>query len=563
MKKITLSIAVAAVMSVTSLFAQSVEQGKKFYYYERFNSAKAEFEKALASNPNDVIATYWLGQTLLQLKDTAGAKALYQKGLTTSNNAPAMLVGMGQIELNEGKKDDARQRFETALNLTKNKDVNIMAAIGHAIVDSKTGDAQFVIEKLTPVTQTKDFKSPEVWTVIGDAYRKLGDGGSAVQSYQKALNIDPKYAGAEYRIAKLYMTQQNKDVFLPALEQSVQMDPSFAPAYYELYYYWFNRDINKAKDFYERFMAVSDPDPNNDYEKTSIIFASGSYDNAITTAKGYISAQGDKADPRYYKLIAYAYDAKKDSVNAKNYLDQYFAKQKAENFVPKDYAFKAELLSKFPGNETQALQAYEQAINADTSRTEKIELMNSAAALSKKLGNRAEEAKWLGKIYYTDPKSTKTDLYNYGYAYYQAKVYDSSVAIFGKYKEQYPDEIYGYLWSARSYAAVDTTMEKGLAVPDYQKFIEVAKKTDSVKLKGMIVQSLFYLASYSNDIKKDKNAAIDYLQQVVAIDPTNTDASKFIEILKKPAKQPSAAPQKKTTGNSGTSTKTPGGHSAK
>ena len=106
-------------------------------------------------------------------------------------------------------------------------------------------------------------------------------------------------------------------------------------------------------------------------------------------------------------------------------------------------------------------------------------------------------------------------------------------------------------------------MEKGLAVPDYQKFIEVAKKTDSVKLKGMIVQSLFYLASYSNDIKKDKNAAIDYLQQVVAIDPTNTDASKFIEILKKPAKQPSAAPQKKTTGNSGPSTKTPGGHSAK
>lgn len=561
MKKVTLSIAAAAVLSVTSLFAQSVDQGKKFFYYERFNSAKAEFEKVLAANPNDVSATYWLGQTLLELKDTAGAKALFQKGLVTSNNAPAMLVGMGQIELNEGKNDDARQRFETALNLTKSKDVNIMAAIGHAIVDSKNGDANFVIEKLTPITQTKDFKSPEIWTVIGDAYRKLGQGGDAVQAYQKALNIDPKYAGAKYRIAKIYMTQGNKDIFLPALEESVQMDPSFAPSYYELYYYWFNRDINKAQEFYNKFLDVSDPNANNDYDKTSIMFASKNYDQAINTAKGYISSLGDKADPRYYKLIAYAYDAKQDSVNAKNYLDQYFAKQKAENFVPKDYAFRAELLSKFPGNEMEALHTYEKAVAVDTALTEKLELMNNAANLAKKLGNRAEEAKWLGKIYYTNPKSDKTDLYNYGYAYYQAKVYDSSVAIFGKYKQLYPDEIYGYLWSARSYAAQDTTMQKGLAVPDYQKFVEVAKKTDSVKMKGLIVQSLFYLASYSNDVKKDKEAAIAYLQQVVSIDPANTDAQKFIEVLKKAPKQP--AQQRKTTGNSGTSTKSVGGNTAR
>jgi hypothetical protein len=50
---------------------------------------------------------------------------------------------------------------------------------------------------------------------------------------------------------------------------------------------------------------------------------------------------------------------------------------------------------------------------------------------------------------------------------------------------------------------------------------------------------LFYLASYENDIKKNKDGAIDYLKQIVSVDPTNTDAPKFIEILSKhPAKQP-------------------------
>ncbi len=560
-KKVTLSVAVASVMAITSLFAQSVDQGKQFYYYGRFNSAKAALEKALAANPNDVTATYWLGQTLLELKDTAGAKALYQKGLLSSNNAPAMLVGMGQIELNEGKKDDARQRFETALNLTKDKDAQIMAAIGHAIVNSKNGDANFVIEKLTPFTQTKKFDSPEVWVVIGDAYRKLGVGGEAVQAYQKALNLDPKLAAAKYKIAKLYMTQGNTEIYLPALQDAVQMDPSFAPAYYELYYYWFNRDINKAKEFYDKFLSVSDPDASNDYERTSILYASKLYDEAINAAKGHISKLGNTADPRYYKLIAYCYEEKQDSVEAKNYMEQYFAKQKADDFVPKDYAFRAELLSKFPGNETEALKAYEQAVDADTALTGKLELMESAANLAKKLGNRSEEARWLGKVYYTNPKSTKTDLYNYGYAYYQAKLYDSSIAIFGKYKEQYPDEIYGYLWAARSHQAMDTTMEKGAAVPDYIKFVEIAKKTDSVKLKSLIISSLYYLASYSNDIMKDREAAISYLEQVVSVDPGNEDAANLIKTLRQAGKQP-AQPARKN-GNSGTSTKTSGGQTAK
>ncbi len=44
MNKILLSLVVVLVAG-SSLFAQSVEQGKKFYYYKRFKSAKAELKK--------------------------------------------------------------------------------------------------------------------------------------------------------------------------------------------------------------------------------------------------------------------------------------------------------------------------------------------------------------------------------------------------------------------------------------------------------------------------------------------------------------------------------------
>ena len=53
--------------------------------------------------------------------------------------------------------------------------------------------------------------------LMGDAYRKLIDGGNAVTSYQKALAIDPKLAEAKYKIGKIYLTQNNKEFFLSGL----------------------------------------------------------------------------------------------------------------------------------------------------------------------------------------------------------------------------------------------------------------------------------------------------------------------------------------------------------
>ena len=64
--------------------AQTIEDGKKFLYYEKFISAKNVFQQLLNANANNDEAAYWLGQTLIapnEDKDIAGAKTVYQKGL--------------------------------------------------------------------------------------------------------------------------------------------------------------------------------------------------------------------------------------------------------------------------------------------------------------------------------------------------------------------------------------------------------------------------------------------------------------------------------------------------
>ncbi|MDQ2862603.1 MAG: hypothetical protein M3R50_02950, partial [Bacteroidota bacterium] len=92
------------------LFAQSIDDGKKFLNYEKYTSAKDVFSKLVTADPNNIEAAYWLGQTYLENideTDTAAAKALYQKTLQAHPNEPLMIVGMGEIDLFEGKKTDA------------------------------------------------------------------------------------------------------------------------------------------------------------------------------------------------------------------------------------------------------------------------------------------------------------------------------------------------------------------------------------------------------------------------------------------------------------------------
>ncbi|MGB8192203.1 MAG: tetratricopeptide repeat protein [Chitinophagaceae bacterium] len=557
MKKISLSL-VALVLGISLAFAQNVEQGRKFLYYERFKSAKETLDKVLASNPNNIDAIYWLGQTLIESKDSVQAKALYQRTLSSNGNAPLLLVGMGQLELMEGKANDARQRFETAISLTKGKDIQVLNAIGRANVISK-GDANYALEKLNLATQVKGFNDPNTYLLIGDAYRKNIDGGGAVTAYTKAFNMDNKLAAAKYKIGKVYLTQNNKEYFLPAFEEAIKIDPAYLPALYELFYYWYFRDVNKAEQYLNQYIANADQGPENEYLKTDFTYAQGKFAEARTAAQQLITQYGEKVNPRMYRMVAYTSDTLGDMAAAKQAMTTFLSKADPATLLPADYVELANINSKTPGSEQEAFVNLQQAVALDTITEKKVEYITKAAALAKKMGDRKQEANWLGIAYRMDPKPSQTDLYNWGYASYQAADYKTADSLFcNVYQSQYPNEIYGYLWCARTRMAQDTTWESGIAAPAYEKLAEMAYKIDSVKYKAQILQSYSLLAAYYNNVKKDKAMAIENLKKILQIDPTNADAQKFLDILSKPAKTtppPKNTPPKKTgTGNTGKAT---------
>lgn len=561
-KKILLLVAgVAGLCSAT--FAQSVDQGRKFLYYHRYKSANEVFDKILAANPNNIEAIYWKGQTLFDTKDSAAACDLYSKALQTNGNAPMLLVGMGGCELRMGKTQDARQRFETAISLTKGKDIPVLNAVADNNIDAPQGDAQYAIQKLAEATQIKHFADADTYLLMGDAYRKLIDGGNAVSSYQKALTLDPKLAEAKYKIGKIYLTQNNKEFFLPAFQDAIQMDPAYAPAYYELYYYWYyHGDVNKAADNLDKFIANSDAGPEQDYAKAELFFVSAKFAEARDKAMALVKGMGDKVDPRMIKLVAYCCDTLNDLACASQYWTMYFAKQAADKFIPGDFEGRAHYEGKAPDSATEVLAFadYEKAIQMDTLAEDKSKFLEEATVLAKKLNNKKAIAE-LAAIAYTSKKNpTNTDLYNWGIANYQADNYKTADSIFcGIYESKYPDEVYGYLWCWKSKAGQDDSVgSQGIALDAEMKLAEFGRAKDSIAKAANNKDSILYLryvvdmysrlAFYYNNTKNDRQQAVYWLRKILEVEPTNADAAKYIEMLTRPPRKQATPAAKPKTG---------------
>jgi tetratricopeptide (TPR) repeat protein len=556
----TLVLIVIAAVFAGKSFAQSIEDGKKSLYYERFKSAKDVFQKLSSANPTDEVAAYYLGQAMIGLEDVAGAKALYLQKLSATPNSPLVLAGMGHIGLIEGNTADARSRFETAINLSGAKRIDVLNAVGapNSDPEMKNGDANYAVDKLKLATTLKGFKDPEVWCNLGDAYRKINDGAGAAVSYQAALAINPKYARAPYRTARLYQTQgvSQEPLYLRLYDEATAMDPNYAPVYKALYRYYYETDVTKSAMYLDKALAVSDDDPSACYLKASMKFAQGLNADAISKASDCIAVGGTNPYPNLYGLRAFAYLKTNDSLNAKTNFEEYFKRQIPSKVGAGDYSAYALTLLKFPGNEQTAADNINRAVAVDTLEKNKVDYLKVMATYYRDKNNFAEAANWYNKVLFVKKNYNNVDLYNAGYNFFRSAKFDSSATVFNKYTVKYPDDMFGYYMLAKANSGIDSTLATGLAASSYTKAIEVGERAvDKTKIKDQLVGAYTFMMQYSFNIKKDQAAAISFADKALLLDPTDAQSIKNKEFVTK--NSPSSKPATKPVVKPATTTTTP------
>jgi tetratricopeptide (TPR) repeat protein len=214
-------------------------------------------------------------------------------------------------------------------------------------------------------------------------------------------------------------------------------------------------------------------------------------------------------------------------------METFISKAKDDQIVSDNFLLAASLAAKFPEKQARFDEYIKMAIAMDTSSKGKVETARKGIEIFKRIPNQKKVAEWsLTLLNMVKPAPSKVDIYNAGFENFKAGNYLVADSVFDIYKAKYPDEVYGHYWSFRSLSVVDSTMEQGLAVPDCQKFIELAE-SDKVKNKSTLITAYGYMAGYNANVKKDFPMAISYLDKIIEIDPTNADASKNKEILQK------------------------------
>ena len=529
---------------ITGLQAQQPAEGIQYLYYERYQSAEEAFRQQLQQNPGNGAAVYGIVRAHLMQDELQDAnQALHQATV----QHPWIAVARGYALLWAGNRDSAAIYFNKALDETKQKDAGILIAVADAHVQSKAGDAGYAIQ-LAEKAIKRDKRNTSHYITLGEAYRKAGNGSEAYKAYQGAIRENDQLAAAYHKTGEIFITQNNPAMYLEYFTKALQADPQYAPALYRLYLHYYYTDPAKAMTYYNDYITKSDKTKRQAYDLADLYYLNKQYNEAIAHADKIKTAEGSEMQPRIYKLLGYSYAGISDTTAALENFTKYLALENDSNIIAKDFETTADLYATLAKTADSSLHYmdsamvyYQQVIAQEKDSVKLFAFYKKLADLSKQEKNYADQAEWL-QLYYTgNSNASNVDLFNWGLAHYLAQEYQQADSVFSKYVAEYPEQTFGYYWRAKSNVALDTEMESGLAVPHYQKLIEMLQKdTASTNYKKWMIEAYGYLAAYEANNQKDFVEAVDYFEKVLEIDPSNEDAKRYIAILEKSAKQEGA-----------------------
>jgi predicted Zn-dependent protease len=538
--------------------AQKLEDGIKFLNYERLTSAKQVFQGLVAANPKDPVAVYWLGQAYIADDQIDSAKSLYQNTLNAGVNDPWIWIGIGEAEiLKGGDINAAKQRFEQAITATtttrgrnKGPNADILNAVGRAMAagSSTQGDPNYGIDKLNQAAQINP-KNPDIFINLGLCYRKLGSdqGGKAFEAFNQAAALDPQNARPFYLIGRIYESQRNKESMNEWYGKAIAADASFAPVYGAYFNYYAEKDVTAAKEYLDKFVANADKDCNTDFFVGDYLLRAGKYQESLQKAKE-MEMGNCKNFPAVNLLYAYDYDRMGDSLQAKTYIQKYFAAEDTAKIQPRDYAFAGSLFAKFPDNNDSAIKYLQMAVQKDTVKDEQKQFLIEAGKIAAASGNYGMQLNILQKTEAINGgKLSELEYYNLSKAITDAKSADTVSAfdstkylladsVIQAYIAAYPEKPQGYSFRVRFAKMSDADTSRGLALKPIEQQNQFLKTDTAADSKKSIFINDYYLliyyAQYAKDLPKEDEyrKAIAVTEEMKTLYPdTNSDEYQFAD----------------------------------
>jgi tetratricopeptide (TPR) repeat protein len=548
---------ILSAFSLTTVVAQTPEEGFAQLHAERSKEAKEIFTKLAESNatPENL---YNLGYFYLRTNQLDEAQKAFEKGAALDAKNYLNQVGLGTVALAKGDRAKAQELLTDVEKKTKGKDAQILFRAGEAYtLFEKNNDPAEAIRLLDAAIK-RDKSLVDAYIAKGDALMLRNEGGPAVTAYEYALLTKPGYAVANNRIGQVYLRGKNYNQALDFYKKAIEDNPNFAPAYQDLAeLYFFARQYKRAAENFDLFLQKSGTtDPEMILRAAQFAFTADDYSKALELLD---SVKGKLSNPITLRMYGWSYYKTNDMEQAIKNLEEFItvAPKFEKEVIADDYKYLGRAYNKMStsGKEYDSLgmQYIMKGADMDTSATDAANTYKEVAALyyKEKEFDKAAGAYQKG-IALDTAKASPNDFYYLGLSHFQyagnitvansagldsahvvqkkSSTYLQADSVFAKVTQKLPDWPFGYYWRGSSlYNAYgpQANLDKGISAPHYEKFIEVAEQKGDAP-KSFLKLAYQYMALYYQATVKDEAKAKPFWTKLLEVDPANAQAKEAL-----------------------------------
>ena len=522
----------------STIFAQSIEDGKRQIDYMQYKGAKNIFSKVLKQNPTDSKTFFWLGESYFLLGNLDSAMYYFDNGIKTEYDNPYNHVGAGMVGLMKNNQADAQKGFGKAISINKSKDAYVYVLLADAYIKSKDFDQALIyLGKAKAI----DKMVGEIYIKYADIFMAQNKAGDALTQLERATDLNKNFAKAYYYIGYINSMTKNATTYSEAkkaFQAVMTIDSNYVPMWKELAELEFAAGKYElmARD-YKKYISIADYTLEDRIRYASALFLNKEYESSTKEIDAIFKI--DSSNVILKRLLAYSSYETGDYAKGLNYINKFFEKIEPDKIIAQDYVYKAKLLLK-TGQDSLAILSFQKAVEKDSSQ---YEVWSDAAKEFDKQKKFKYSIIAYNKLIEKRPEPMSQDFYPLGRAYYFSALdpkldsnavkdlYIKADTCFGKVIELKKDSYLGYVWKGRTQQALEPTMAKGLARPYYEKVLELTESTKD-KRKVEIIEANTYLGRFLYYIKQDKPGSKVYWEKVKELDPANKEADDILKKIK-------------------------------
>jgi tetratricopeptide (TPR) repeat protein len=184
----------------------------------------AQLSEAVRLRPESADAQNALGEAYRTFGDAKAALAPFQKAVAIKPAFGVAQENLGAVMLETGDLAGAAKHLDRAIQLLGRTDDAAGAHYLRAKVYQAHSDIHKAAAQLEQAVSIRpDF--PEAWSDLGDARRVLLDVAGSVAALQRAVQLKPGDAVAQYRLGAEYLRQDKAHLALEHLEQAYRVNP--------------------------------------------------------------------------------------------------------------------------------------------------------------------------------------------------------------------------------------------------------------------------------------------------------------------------------------------------